>query len=143
MMKDKLLVGRDEVTLHATSEALLAGSVRLPPGGGPPALHRHAPDEVYRVERGTLAIYLDDERGGAPRRIAAGPGDVVHVPGGTPHTVRNESDEDVEAYVVFAPGGPMERFLRAAAALAVGGPPAIEDVLALAGRHGVEITRPL
>jgi len=143
MKKDKLLVGSDEIVLHASSEALLAGEVRMPPGGGPPALHRHAPDEVYRVERGTLVVYLDDEDGSELRRVAAGPGEVVHIPGGTPHTVRNESGAEAEAYVVFAPGGPMERFVRAAAALAADGPPAIADVLALAGRHGVEITRPL
>jgi mannose-6-phosphate isomerase-like protein (cupin superfamily) len=135
-MKDKLLVGSDEIILHATSEALLAAEVRIPPGGGPPALHRHAPEEVYRVERGTLAIYTED--GGELRRRDAGPGDVVHIPAGQPHTVRNESGADVAAYVVFSPGAPMERFVRAAAALQPG-----DDVLALAARHGVELVRPL
>lgn len=133
-MKDKLLVGSDEIVLHVTSEAILAAEVRIPPGGGPPGLHRHAPEEVYRVERGTLAIYTED--GGELRRLDAGPGDVVHIPAGQAHTVRNESDADVEAYVVFSPGPPMERFVRAAAALEPGG-----DVVALAARHGVELVR--
>lgn len=136
MEKDKLLVGSDEVHLQVTSGAVLAMEVRMPPGGGPPALHRHDPDEVYRVERGTLTLYL--ERDGVLERRAAGPGDVVHIPGGVPHTVRNESGAEAAAYVVFAPGAPMERFIRAAAALEPGG-----DVLALAARYGVEITRPL
>ena len=26
----------------------------MPPGGGPPALHAHESEEIYRVERGTL-----------------------------------------------------------------------------------------
>jgi hypothetical protein len=38
--------------------------------------------------------------------------------------------------VVFSPGEPMERFLRAATALEPGG-----DVLALAARHGIEMLR--
>ena len=142
MEKDKLLVGSDEIVLHVTSEWLLAAEVTLPPGGGPPALHRHDPEEVYRVERGALTLYVEDEDG-ALDRIAAGPGDVVHIPGGRPHTARNESGEPATAFVVFAPGARMERFFRAAAALAVDGPPAMDDVLALATRHGVEITRPL
>ena len=131
-MKDKLLVGSDEIVLRVSSAAILAAEVRIPPGGGPPALHRHDPDEVYRVEAGRLAIYTGDAR------REAGPGDVVHIPGGQPHTVRNESEREVRAYVVFSPGPPMERFVRAAAALEPGG-----DVLALAARHGVEIMHPL
>jgi quercetin dioxygenase-like cupin family protein len=136
MEKDKLLVGSDEVRLRVTSAALLVMEVRMPPGGGPPALHRHDPDEIYRVERGTLTLYLEPD--GVLERRTAGPGDVVHIPGGVPHTVRNESDEEASAYVVFSPGAPMERFIRAAAALEPGG-----DVLALAARHGVELMRPL
>jgi mannose-6-phosphate isomerase-like protein (cupin superfamily) len=131
-MIDKLLVGSDEIVLRVCSDAVLAAEVRIPAGSGPPALHRHDPDEVYRVERGTLTLYTD--AGG--RQL--GPGDVAHIPGGQPHTVRNESDAEVRAYVVFSPGRPMERFVRAAAALEPGG-----DVLALAARHGVEIMTPL
>ena len=130
-MIDKLLVGSDEIVLRVSSDAILAAEVRIPPGGGPPALHRHDPDEVYRVERGTLTLYT--EAGGQE----LGPGDVAHIPGGQPHTVRNESDADVAAYVVFSPGAPMERFFRAAAALEPGG-----DVFALAARHGMEIMSP-
>jgi oxalate decarboxylase/phosphoglucose isomerase-like protein (cupin superfamily) len=142
MEKDKLLVGSDEVVLHVTTGALLAAEVRLPPGGGPPALHRHDPEEIYRVDHGALVLYVEDEDGEL-QRVAAGPGDVVHIPGGRPHTVRNESAEPASAYVVFSPGAQMERFLRAAAALGADGPPAVDDLLALAARHGVETTRPL
>jgi len=112
--------------------------VRLPPGGGPPALHRHAPTEVYRIDTGELAIYLEDDEG-AVQRIAATPGAVVHIPGGRAHTVRNESDAEALAYVVFAPGTEIERFMRAAGALATDGAPSFADVLALAERHGIEM----
>ena len=90
-----MAIGTDELTFRVTGEqtdgALLAVDVRLPAGGGPPVLHRHAPLEVYRVDRGELAIYLE-EADGAVQRIAAGPGAVVHIPAGRAHTVRNESD---------------------------------------------------
>jgi mannose-6-phosphate isomerase-like protein (cupin superfamily) len=112
--------------------------VAMPPGGGPPVMHRHAAAEVYRVERGELVVYLD--RGEGVRRIPAPAGDVVLIPGWAPHTIRNESDADASAFVVFTPGAEMERFMRAAAELA---DPAIEEVLALAARHGVEMTGPV
>jgi quercetin dioxygenase-like cupin family protein len=127
---ERITVGHDDITLRVTSEesggALVAAEVTIPPGGGPPAMHRHPSAEVYRVERGELTIYREDER------IAAREGAVVHIAGGVPHTVRNESDAAAHAYVVFAPGTEMERFVRAVAARP-------GDVVALAEEHGVEI----
>jgi mannose-6-phosphate isomerase-like protein (cupin superfamily) len=126
-------VGADELTFRASSAALLAVEVRMPPGGGPPGLHRHTPDEIYRGVRGEFAVYVEDER------IALRPGDVVHIPGGAAHTVRNESEEEALAYVVFSPGAEMERFVRTAAALEAPDPVAVK---ALAQRHGIEfVTR--
>jgi oxalate decarboxylase/phosphoglucose isomerase-like protein (cupin superfamily) len=143
---DRLQVGSDEIAFRVTSEqsggALLAAEVSLPAGGGPPMLHRHAPEEVYRVERGELALYVEDERGEV-RRIVARPGNVVHIPGGRAHTVRNESDRDALAYVVFTPGAEIERFMRAAGELGARGEPRIEEVLALAERHGIAMTGPV
>ena len=110
----------------------------MPAGGGPPLLHRHDPAEVYRVERGELTVYVEEE--GAVRRIPAAAGDVVHIPGGAAHTIRNESGAEAAAYVVFAPGAPMERFMRAAGALA---DPGAADVVALAERHGVTFGGPV
>jgi len=143
--EERVSVGGDELTFRVASAksdgALLAIDVRIPAGGGPPALHRHDAFELYRVERGELAFYL--ERDGAISRTTAGPGAVVAIEGGREHTIRNESNAEARAFVVFAPGGEIERFIRAAAELGRGGPPAMEDVLALAAQHGVELTRPL
>lgn len=142
---DRIRVGHDELTFRVTGDdsggALLAIEVRIPAGGGPPVLHRHAPAEVYRVERGELALYVEED--GAVRRIAARAGAVVHIPGGAAHTVRNESAAEAAAYVVFTPGEAMERFFRAAGALAHDGEPQLEDMLALAERHGIEFTEPV
>jgi mannose-6-phosphate isomerase-like protein (cupin superfamily) len=128
-MDDTIRVGADELQFKVASEALLAVEVRMPAGGGPPGLHRHAADEIYRGERGELTIYLGDER------VPLGPGDVVHIPGGSAHTVRNETDEEALAYVVYSPGVEMEAFVRAAAELDAPDPAA---VVALAQRHGIE-----
>jgi oxalate decarboxylase/phosphoglucose isomerase-like protein (cupin superfamily) len=143
---ETLRVGTDTIRLAVTSRdtdgALVAAEVRIPAGGGPPVLHRHAPHEVYRVEAGELAVYVEGGDG-AVARILATPGDVVHIPSGRAHTVRNESGADAQAYVVFTPGAQIEDFVRAAAGVGGDGPPAMDAVLALAERHGVQITGPL
>jgi hypothetical protein len=114
----------------------------MPAGGGPPALHRHDPEEIYRLQRGELAVYLEDDRGDVRRHLAT-PGMTVHIPSGRAHTIRNESDIEALAFVIFAPGTEMERFVRAAGQLATTGPPRIEDVLALAERHGITMAGPV
>jgi mannose-6-phosphate isomerase-like protein (cupin superfamily) len=130
---ERLKVGHDEITLHVDSErsggTMVAAEVTIPAGGGPPALHRHPSAELYRVQRGELALYLGDER------ISAGEGAVVHIPGGTAHTIRNETGAEAQAFVVFTPGTEMERFVRAVAA-------SPGDVLALAREHGIEMLTP-
>src|SRR5215475_11264945 len=141
-----LRLGTDEVVVHATSAqtggALFAVEIRMPPGGGPPVLHRHDPGEVYFVLRGEFAFYAEDPAGSG-RRWTAGAGAVVPLAGGTPHTIRNESGADAAAFVVYAPGAPMEGFMRAAAALADGGNPGMDAVLAIAAQHGIELLGPV
>ena len=64
--------------------------------------------------------------------------------GGTPHTVRNESDADAVAFVVHAPGVPMEQFTRAAEAMAAeAGEVDVAAVLRLADQHGIEMLGPV
>jgi hypothetical protein len=47
------------------------------------------------------------------------------------------------AFVVHAPGPPLENFSRAAADLSAEREPTIEEVLALAERHGIEMLGPI
>lgn len=130
-MDETISVGTDTLTFRVTTEALLAIDVDMPAGGGPPFLHRHAADEIYRVEAGEFAIYLEDGDGIVRRRPATA-GDTVHLPGGRSHTIRNESRGPARAYVVFGPAGGLERFFRAAATAA----PA--ELPSLAAAHGIE-----
>jgi oxalate decarboxylase/phosphoglucose isomerase-like protein (cupin superfamily) len=138
---ETLVVGADEVTFRVTSResegALLAFDLRMAPGGGPPALHRHDPFEVYRVDRGELAFYIADEDGVVRRRVV-GAGGTVAIPSMREHTIRNESCEEAQAFVVFTPGAGMESFARAAAA-----EHDLDRLLMIAAVHGIEITRPL
>jgi len=139
-------VGSEEIEFEVNSGegagGLVAAVVRMPPGGGPPALHRHEPSELYRVERGEFTFYVEDDDGAIRRRVV-GAGRTVAIAGGIEHTIRNESDADAVAFVVYAPGAEMEAFVRAAADLATEGQPTIERVLGVAAEHGIEITRPL
>ena len=140
-----LRLGTDEITVLATTEqtrgALFAVEVRMPPGGGPPVMHRHDPGEVYYVLSGEFTFYVGDASG--VRRVTARAGDVVPLAGGTPHTVRNESAADAVAFVVHTPGAPMEGFSRAAAALAASGEPSMDAVLGIAEQHGIELLGPI
>jgi quercetin dioxygenase-like cupin family protein len=81
-------------------------------------MHRHDPGEVYYVrEEGEFAFYVGDPEKSVCR-IAARAGEIVPLAGGTPHTIRNETDADARAFVVHAPAAVMEDFSYAAADLA-------------------------
>jgi mannose-6-phosphate isomerase-like protein (cupin superfamily) len=141
---DEISVGRERIRFRVTSEQsggeVAVFEVRVPPGGGPPMLHRHEPVELYRVLSGELAIYLEGNDGGVTRTVA-GPGSVIPIGSGLEHTVRNESDHEAQAVVVFSPGEAMERFARAAGELGRDGAPAEDEVMAVARAHGIELTR--
>lgn len=143
---DILRVGSELATVLATTEEtngdLFAVELRMPPGGGPPVMHRHAPSEIYRVLSGEFTFYLAQPDGVIVRRVA-GAGETVTLAGNTPHTIRNESTQDAVAFQVHAPGGPMEGFTRSAARLAADHPPTIEEVLAIAECHGIELLGPV
>ena len=143
---ETLRVGSELATVLATTQEtdgdLFAVELRMPPGGGPPVMHRHAPSEIYRVLSGEFTFYVTGSDGATTRRVA-GAGETVTLAGNAPHTIRNESAEDAVTFQVHAPGGPMEGFIRSAAQLAADHPPTIEEVLAIAERHGIETLGPV
>ncbi|MFT4164548.1 MAG: cupin domain-containing protein [Microlunatus sp.] len=139
-------MGTESATVLATTQEtngdLFAVELRMPPGGGPPVMHRHAPSEIYRVLSGEFTFYLTGSDGIVVRRVA-GAGETVTLAGNAPHTVRNESAEDAVALQVHAPGGPMEGFVCGAARLAADHTPTIEEVLAIAECNGIELLGPV
>lgn len=58
-------------------------------------------------------------------------------------SVSCSASADPVAFVVHAPGAPMELFTRAAAALAVDGALSMEAVLDVAARNGIELLGPV
>jgi len=108
-------VGSERIEILLSSDATAGDlgvfAVTMPPGGGPPMLHRHEAFELYRVRSGELTFYIEGRDGGVTRSVA-GPGAVVPIAGGLEHTVRNESGAPAEALVMFSPSAAMERFAR-------------------------------
>jgi mannose-6-phosphate isomerase-like protein (cupin superfamily) len=143
---ERLTMGTDELVVLASCERnggdLFAVLLRMPPGGGPPVMHRHAPSEVYHVLEGELAFYVGDQDG-TVERVPVRAGQVMPLAGGTPHTIRNESDKLAVAFGVHAPGAAMEGFSRAAAELARAGQPSMSAVLEIAEQHGIELLGPV
>jgi len=143
---ERLTLGTDELVVLTSCEHnggdLFAVLLRMPPGGGPPVMHRHAPSEVYHVLEGEFAFYVGLADGRVDR-VPVRAGQVMPLAGGTPHTIRNESDEIAVAFGVHAPGAAMEGFSRAAAELARGGQPSMSAVLEIAEEHGIELLGPV
>jgi quercetin dioxygenase-like cupin family protein len=135
-----LLVLRTEPTREAP---MLVVETIVVPGGGPPP-HTHAAEELFLVRGGRLAFVS----GQAGVQRAAGPGDVVQVPGGRPHAYRNVGSEPARMLVVFDDGLQIAPFFRA-----LGRPvdpetwqplppPPVETILAACDEHGVELVGP-
>jgi quercetin dioxygenase-like cupin family protein len=140
------LLGTDELVVLATGAQtggqIFAVEIRMPPGGGPPVMHRHEPSEIYHVLAGEFTFYVGDPAA-TVQRVTAVAGDVVPLAGGIPHAIRNESTSDAVAFAVHSPAEPMEGFSRAAAELAATGSPSMAQVLELAEQHGVELLGPV
>jgi mannose-6-phosphate isomerase-like protein (cupin superfamily) len=146
MSGDRIVLGTDEISVVTSSDDtngdIYAVLLRMPPGGGPPLMHRHAPSEVYHVLDGELVFYVG-RADGTVNRVTVRAGQVMPLAGGTPHTIRNESDAEAVAFGVHTPGRVMERFTRSAAAMAADGVPAMDRVLALAEEYGIEMLGPI
>ncbi|HEX8530654.1 MAG TPA: cupin domain-containing protein [Cytophagales bacterium] len=101
-----LLFGTDVVTIkatsHDTSGRMLVLEVTVPPGGGPPVLHRHAYTETFYFLAGTFRVSTagDDYR---LRTFEAEAGDTVTVPSRVWHNFRNTGTTPGRFLVVHSP----------------------------------------
>ena len=137
--------GAIEVALSsdATDGDLAVFAVPMPPGGGPPMLHRHDAFELYRVrQRRAGLLHRGPRRRGDAQPPARAPS--CRIAGGLEHTIRNESDAPAEALVVFSPGAGMERFAARCRGARGGGPAGDGGRCSRSpAEHGIEMTRPL
>ncbi|RDJ24179.1 cupin domain-containing protein [Bosea caraganae] len=105
------------------------------PGFGPP-LHRHAETEVFRVLTGRYLFEVDG------KRFHTEAGDVVSVPGGTPHAFVNVSDEPARQLILILPGLDATAFFTGLGAVMRDGVPDREVLNAFGQRWGVEFLGP-
>jgi quercetin dioxygenase-like cupin family protein len=77
--------------------------VDVPPGSGTPCVTHAKEEEVYFLLEGELFMHTPTER------HTLQPGDMVHLPPGTPHGYRNPGDA-VARFLAWTVGGPMDRF---------------------------------
>lgn len=117
-----------------TDDAFALVEATFPAGLPGPPRHRHPWHESFYVLSGELKFTVGDDR------IFARSGDLVHAPGGVPHTYANAGSATATALALFSPG----RFLAALEEYATafppgGGPPNMDRLLSLYAKWGQEI----
>ncbi len=108
------LVGTDVITIKAsggdTSGNLLVFKVKVPPGGGPPTLHRHAYSETFLFESGEFEMSTLDA-GGEIETFRVAAGDTVSIPSMAWHNFKNVGAGTGVFVAVHSPAV-MEDFMR-------------------------------
>lgn len=134
-------IGRMTLTSKTTAEHTAGGYTLCeaiePPGSGA-GLHRHATyDETFIICEGRYEFQLDE------KVLSLGPGDVVFVPRGTPHSFVSMGPEVGRQQIISSPGGIFDAFIAEVAAARVDSgspsrPGAATDFRAIAARYGLE-----
>ena len=108
------LVVTDVTTIKAsgadTSGRLLVLQVTVPPGGGPPVLHRHDYSEVFLFQDGDFEVSTVDENY-VLDTIKVGAGDTVSIPSMVWHNFKNVGEVPGRFSAVHSPAV-MEDFMR-------------------------------
>ena len=117
-----------------------------PPGGGPPPHIHHFEDESFYILEGTATFQANGQT------IHAKPGDFIHIPRGTVHSLRNDGDGPARALIIISPAGPtgMQQFFEESFTPATdrsATPPPIGEelvkrMMAAAARNGLEWVMP-
>jgi len=125
-----------KLTAEQTGNALSLALAEAAAQHGPP-LHVHdREDEIFIILEGRYELF--SEEGSAE----AGPGSVVFLPRGLPHTFRVVSDEPGRHWVITTSGDFGRYFLECADAFAVQGPPDVARLGAIGARHGMRVVGP-
>lgn len=108
------LVATDVTTIKAsgrdTSGKLLVLEVNVPPGGGPPVLHRHEYTEVFLFQEGEFEVStVDEDYVTSTFRVSAG--DTVSIPSMVWHNFKNFGETPGSFIAVHSPAV-MEDFMR-------------------------------
>jgi mannose-6-phosphate isomerase-like protein (cupin superfamily) len=108
------LVGTDVTTIKAsgrhTSGNLLVMEVNVPPGGGPPVLHRHEYSETFLFQEGEFEVSTTDADGAlTTAEISAG--DTVSIPSMAWHNFKNVGATPGRFIAIHSPAV-MEEFVQ-------------------------------
>lgn len=116
------------------------------PGGGPPPHIHHFEDESFYLLEGNITFHAGGQT------IYAKPGDFIHIPRGTVHSLKNEGTVPGRALVVISPAGPsgVQQFFEESFYLtkdpAAPPPPITEELMkrmmTAAARNGMEWVKP-
>jgi pimeloyl-ACP methyl ester carboxylesterase/quercetin dioxygenase-like cupin family protein len=118
---------------RTTGHRLGVGEITLAPHTEGPAQHRHAQhDEGFYVVSGTARFTIGDES------HDAGPGTLVMVPPGAPHTFANPGDEPAVLLNTFTPDLYVGYFRELRAMVAAGQPMTEEAVTEVMRRYATE-----
>jgi quercetin dioxygenase-like cupin family protein len=114
------------------------GEARVPARGGGPARHVHSrEDEAIYVIEGLLTVEVGSDR------YEAGPGTLIWLPRGVPHTFGNLGEAPVWAFGVITPAGLEGMFSEIAAYLdGLQGPPDDQVIAEINARYGVRPAGP-
>ncbi len=91
--------------------------------------HSHPWDELTYVVEGTMEFRVGDQQ------LTGGPGTLVSLPHGVPHSLR--VTEDVARYLMITLGAPSLDFLKEVGQIYAEGP-SVDRLVAVARKHGVE-----
>ena len=126
-----------------TNGAFTLIEVKLSPEFGPPPHIHHRQDECFYVLEGALEITYEG------RTFTAGAGSVVHLARGRLHTHRAAGNAPARALALYTPSG-LDHFIEEAGTpvtdpSVVPAPPSLpelEQIVAIAGKHGIEVPAP-
>lgn len=125
-------------TGEVTNGAYALIHATVPPGGGPPPHIHRREDEAFFVLEGQIAFQVDG------RCISATTGAWVTLPKGTLHAFRNAGTTPGKMLILVSPSG-LEKFFEEvghASKEESVRPAAIEKLLAVAPKYGIEIHLP-
>lgn len=115
----------------------------VPPGGGPPPHLHRLEEEGFYVLEGNVTVYAEG------REIEAERGSFVHMPRGSKHWFRNNTDCNAKMLILVAPGGMEGMFQETGAPVTdLNAPiPHLSDeekqrILQAAPKYGIEIQKP-
>jgi quercetin dioxygenase-like cupin family protein len=107
----------------------------VPPGGGPPLHVHNVDDEFFIIVEGRYNFLI------AGAWTEVGPGAVVYLPRGTPHTFKNMGDKPSRHWAILNPSGFETFYARCAEVFAAPGPPDFARIGAISQEHGYGIIR--